>query len=167
MWWNGVVDLCLDALGKKILLQSITFLAKDREDVEYAVTLTVMKLNVGIADVCIIVFCNFFATTVSFVKQGKEATEYGCLHLVDAAITSYIVTYITLAVTIVGYAANDGGKLVVIGCDTSSITQRSEIFSWVETVTGSITQAPRLTTVVQATVSLCVIFDKKEVVRLA
>lgn len=156
----GVMDLRLYAIVAKILLECITLLAKNGEDMPDGVRDITGKDDARVLHLIYIYRGYFPAAQVVGIEMPQFHAEHGGLQLVDARVAPLIVVYIFLMTAVIAQGTDDVCKLVVAGGDGSCIAEGPEVLARIETVASGIAETSRLSPLEATAVSLSIVLDE-------
>ena len=99
-----------------------------------------------------------FTNVVTFVNILQFYRKKSCLHLIHPAIQSCITMNITHYRSVIGQCSYNMSQLLIICSDSPTVTQRTQIFTWIKTKSSRVTQVTCVDAMPFCTDSLSIVF---------
>ena len=136
------MDEGTNATFQKVLLQSVSLGCEDGKDMIDVVSIVhqLGQTYCIVLYIFIICTCDGLSPLILGIKMFQFHIEYGCLNVIQSAVTPFVRSNIFLRESIIGQGTENLRKILIIGGYRSAITQSSEILAWIETMAGCIAE---------------------------
>ena len=164
---NSTHSICIQIIMKSVTL---TVSHQNREQVIGILLIwqQIRQSNQRIIDVLIIVMSHLFTVGIVFYQILQLHIQHSSLNLIQTAVTAGVLEHILLLRTIVSQSTNGSSQFGIICGNCTTITKSAKVLARVEAMACRITYRTGYPTInMLAAMSLCIIFNKLQIVLLA
>ncbi|OCW45360.1 hypothetical protein A6763_18340 [Aeromonas caviae] len=161
MWRNRIVNQGLNTLLSQISLQFFTLSTAHNKKVPNMCQLiyNIRQCDHWIREPQTISLSNLLATNGLSFQIRQLYTQHGSLNLIKTAIYALIQVFILFMRPIITQSFQSLSQFIIISCNGTSVTQRTEIFTWVKAKASSIAPVTGSLAINLGTMSLSTIFQ--------